>query len=379
MQFAMGKKKTIMTALCTMALFAAPYGVTPAGAAPVVTSAAVTASAAQPAAAAAKDNEAAAAEAKTEKDTAVQAADAAKAPAVSEAAAAKEEKAVKEAKEVKEENKDEKAAPALPTAKSSLDDAFEHLSEVKNGTYDMDLATSAPAGSANMASHITFVSEPYTRAKGSMNITFILPGAPAFEREISYYIRETEKATAFYCKLGHGEWEKSITPRKANDKKVNDFWSSAFSNGFMDLAKDVQFGVKDGSCQTYLVTVDGKTFGKLLQDQLLPMAKDENMKKTTEEICRSLPDFTYTVTIDTEKNLLTDVHANLTEPIRKAASIIVKRRDMPRSERDKMLKEIRESTVDLHLQGKDFNALEDVQVPAEILANAKATELPLAN
>ena len=232
-------------------------------------------------------------------------------------------------------------------------------------------------GSAVMSSNITFVSEPYTRAKGSLDITFTLPGAPAFEREIAYYIRETEKATAFYCKLGHGTWEKSVTPRKPADKKVNDFWAEAFTNGFIDMAKSVQFGVQDGSCQTYLVTVDGKAFGKLLLEQLKPMAKDEDMQKTTEEICRSLPDFTYTVTIDTEKNLLTDMHANLTEPIRKAASIIVKRRDLTRAEREEMLKDIRESTVDLHLQGKDFNALEDVQVPAEILASAKATELPL--
>ena len=122
-----------------------------------------------------------------------------------------------------------------------------------------------------------------------------------------------------------------------------------------------------------------KVFGKMLEEQIKPTAKDEAMQKTVAEICRSLPDFTYTVTIDTEKNLLTDVHANLTEPIRKAASIIVKRRDLPRSERDKLLKDIRESTVDFHLQGRDFNELEDVQVPAEVLANAKATELPLGD
>lgn len=374
MQFAMGKKKAIMTALCSMAFLIAPYGMTPAGAAPAEKTQ-ITAAAPENAASASAVKETA------KPDTAAAAAEKAAEVKTSEKAEGSEGTEAQAGKETKLDDKDKgesKPAAVLPAAKASLDDAFDHLSEVKNGTYDMDLATSAPAGSANMASHITFVSEPYTRAKGSMNITFILPGAPAFEREISYYIRETEKATAFYCKLGHGEWEKSITPRKANDKKVNDFWSAAFTNGFMDLAKDVQFGVKDGSCQTYLVTVDGRAFGNLLQEQLLPMSKDENMKKTTEEICRSLPDFTYTVTIDTEKNLLTDVHANLTEPIRKAASIIVKRRDMPRSERDKMLKEIRESTVDLHLQGRDFNALEDVQVPAEILANAKATELPLA-
>ena len=210
-----------------------------------------------------------------------------------------------------------------------------------------------------------------------MRITVTLPGAPAFERELAYYIRETEKATAFYCKLGHGEWQKSVTPRKPADKKVNDFWSAAFSDGFMDIAKDVSFGVQEGANQTYLVMVDGKAFGKLLADQIVPTAKDEVMQKTLAEICRSLPDFSYTVTIDTEKNLLTDVHANLTEPIRKAASIIVKRRDMPRSEREQLLKDIRESTVDFHLQGRDFNTLEDVQVPAEILANAKATDLPM--
>lgn len=339
------KKKKIMAVLCGMAMAAAPYGMnTGFAASAAAPAAAVTASAG--AQTAAETTAAVPAEKAEEKDTAA-------------------EKAGKP------------AAVKPADAKSSLDTAFDHLAEVKNGTYDLDLATSAPMGSAVMSSNITFVSEPYTRAKGSLDITFTLPGAPAFEREIAYYIRETEKATAFYCKLGHGTWEKSVTPRKPADKKVNDFWAEAFTNGFIDMAKNVQFGVQDGSCQTYLVTVDGKAFGKLLLEQLKPMAKDEDMQKTTEEICRSLPDFTYTVTIDTEKNLLTDMHANLTEPIRKAASIIVKRRDLTRAEREEMLKDIREGTVDLHLQGKDFNALEDVQVPAEILASAKATELPL--
>lgn len=302
-----------------------------------------------------------------------------------DAAAAKDAvSAGEEAKAVKDAAKGEAQASPVKEdvtidARSSLDQSFDQLAEVKNGTYDMDLAASAPMGSTSMTSHITFVSEPYTRAKGTMQITSTLPGAPVFERELDYYIRETEKATAFYCKLGHGAWEKSVTPRKPADKKVNDFWSEAFSNGFMDIAKDVEFGVQDGANQTYLVTVDGKAFGKMLEEQIKPTAKDEAMQKTVAEICRSLPDFTYTVTIDTEKNLLTDVHANLTEPIRKAASIIVKRRDLPRSERDKILKDIRESTVDFHLQGRDFNELEDVQVPAEVLANAKATELPLGD
>lgn len=300
--------------------------------------------------------------------------------AVPPAAAAEVTKTDKDAGKV-QEVKDETSSKgdAALNARSSLDQAFDRLAEVKNGTYDMDLSASAPMGSTGMTSHITFVSEPYTRAKGTMQITFTLPGAPVFERELAYYIRETEKATAFYCKLGHGAWEKSVTPRKPADKKVNDFWSEAFSNGFMDIAKDVEFGVQDGASQTYLVTVDGKAFGKMLEEQIKPTAKDEAMQKTVSEICRSLPDFTYTVTIDTEKNMLTDVHANLTDPIRKAASIIVKRRDLPRSERDKILKDIRESTVDFHLQGRDFNELEDVQVPAEVLANAKATELPLTN
>lgn len=356
------KKKKIMAVLCGMAMAAAPYGMnTGFAASAAAPAAAVTASAgaqtaAETTAAVPAEKAEAAATGKTDKD----------------AAGVKAEE-----KDTAAEKAGEPAAVKPADAKSSLDTAFDHLAEVKNGTYDLDLATSAPMGSAVMSSNITFVSEPYTRAKGSLDITFTLPGAPAFEREIAYYIRETEKATAFYCKLGHGTWEKSVTPRKPADKKVNDFWAEAFTNGFIDMAKNVQFGVQDGSCQTYLVTVDGKAFGKLLLEQLKPMAKDEDMQKTTEEICRSLPDFTYTVTIDTEKNLLTDMHANLTEPIRKVASIIVKRRDLTRAEREEMLKDIRESTLDLHLQGKDFNALEDVQVPAEILASAKATELPL--
>ena len=91
-----------------------------------------------------------------------------------------------------------------------------------------------------------------------MAIGFSLPGAPEFERDLAYYIRETEQATAFYCRLGHGEWEKSVTKRQPMDKTVNGFWTAAFRNGFMDFAKDVQFGVKEGAAQTYLVTVDGR-------------------------------------------------------------------------------------------------------------------------
>ena len=352
---ATSSKKKMTAILLGLTMTLAPYGMTSAEAAQA---------AEHPAAAAAVTTEAAAPQA-------ANAADGKAAAEKAEAAADKEAG--------KDEAKGAVAAQEVVTidARSSLDQDFDQLAEVKNGTYDFNLAASTPKGSTGLTSDITFVSEPYARAKGTMRITVTLPGAPAFERELAYYIRETEKATAFYCKLGHGEWQKSVTPRKPADKKVNDFWSAAFSDGFMDIAKDVSFGVQEGANQMYLVTVDGKAFGKLLADQIVPTAKDEVMQKTLAEICRSLPDFSYTVTIDTEKKLLTDVHANLTEPIRKAASIIVKRRDMPRSEREQLLKDIRESTVDFHLQGRDFNTLEDVQVPADILANAKATDLPM--
>lgn len=256
-------------------------------------------------------------------------------------------------------------------ARAALDKAFDQLAEVKNGTYDLSLVATTPRGSATITSGISFVSEPYTRAKGQMTFGFSLPGAPEFERDLAYYIRETEQATAFYCRLGHGEWEKSVTKRQPMDKTVNEFWAAAFSNGFMDFAKDVQFGVKDGAAQTYLVTVDGKALGKLYLENEHPHLANAEMQKTLESILRNVPDFTYTVTIDEEKNALTDFHANLTEPIRKAGLIYLKRSDMSREDKDSYRKTLENSTVELSLKGRDFNELEDVQVPAEVLASAR--------
>lgn len=275
------------------------------------------------------------------------------------------------------------AAPAetvVPLdARASLDKAFDQLAEVKNGTYDLSLVATTPKGSATLTSGISFVSEPYTRAKGQMAIGFSLPGAPEFERDLAYYIRETEQATAFYCRLGHGEWEKSVTKRQPMDKTVNEFWTAAFRNGFMDFAKDVQFGVKEGEAQTYLVTVDGKALGKLYLENEHPNLANADMQKTLESILKNVPDFTYTVTIDEEKNTLTDFHANLTEPIRKAGLIYLKRSDMTREDKDSYRKVLENSTVELSLKGRDFNELEDVQVPAEILASARDIKAGTAN
>lgn len=264
------------------------------------------------------------------------------------------------------------AESAVPLdARASLDKAFDQLAEVKNGTYESSLLVTTPLGSANLESDISFILEPYTRAKGEMAFGFALPGAPEFQRDLAYYIRETEQATAFYCRLGHGEWEKSVTARQPHDKKVNEFWAAAFHNGFMDFAKDVQFGVKDGAAQTYLVTVDGKALGRLYLENEHPRLSDPEWQKTLDSILRSVPDFTYTVTIDEEKKTLTDFHANLTEPVRKAGLIYLKRSDMSREDKDKYRKVLSESTVELSLKGRDFNELEDVQVPAEVLANAR--------
>ena len=44
---------------------------------------------------------------------------------------------------------------------------------------------------------------------------------------------------------------------------------------------------------------------------------------------------------------------------------------MSREDKDKYRKVLSESTVELSLKGRDFNELEDVQVPAEVLANAR--------
>ena len=123
------------------------------------------------------------------------------------------------------------AESAVPLdARASLDKAFDQLAEVKNGTYESSLVVTTPLGSANLESDISFILEPYTRAKGEMAFGFALPGAPEFQRDLAYYIRETEQATAFYCRLGHGEWEKSVTARQPHDKKVNEFWAAAFHN-----------------------------------------------------------------------------------------------------------------------------------------------------
>ena len=79
------------------------------------------------------------------------------------------------------------------------------------------------------------------------------------------------------------------------------------------------------------------------------------MQKTLESILKNVPDFTYTVTIDEEKNTLTDFHANLTEPIRKAGLIYLKRSDMTREDKDSYRKVLENSTVELSLKGRDFN------------------------
>ena len=151
------KKMTAILLGLTMTL--APYG---------MTSADAVQAAEHPAAAAAVTTEAAAPQA-------ANAADGKAAAEKAEAAADKEAG--------KDEAKGAVAAQEVVTidARSSLDQDFDWLAEVKNGTYDFNLAASTPRGSTGLTSDITFVSEPYARAKGTMHITVTLPGAPAFD------------------------------------------------------------------------------------------------------------------------------------------------------------------------------------------------------
>ena len=169
---ATSSKKKMTAILLGLTLTLASYGMTSAEAAQA---------AEHPAAAAAVTTEAAAPQA-------ANAADGKAAAEKAEAAADKEAG--------KDEAKGAVAAQEVVTidARSSLDQDFDQLAEVKTGTYDFNLAASTPKGSTGLTSDITFVSEPYARAKGTMRITVTLPGAPAFERELAYYIRETENA-----------------------------------------------------------------------------------------------------------------------------------------------------------------------------------------
>ncbi|SFT68968.1 hypothetical protein SAMN02910356_01648 [Selenomonas sp. GACV-9] len=280
----------------------------------------------------------------------------------------------------------EQAVPAV-AAEQQLSKDLASLVDFNQGllTFDMDL--SSPLVSVCYKGTFSFKAEPQLAAKGSMKIETTMPGAQPSTVTGDYYMQETDKELVFYLQKPDKSWEKTVTKKTEPQKRIDEAVDQAFSADLMDATKAVQLGKRDGDKQSYLVTLDSKKVYPYLV-KLMELDKQEKKNKKDKKaqkdekavndmlkkVLANLGDIDYTITIDEKEHMLTDMHANLTAQLRNVAAAFIKEGKYPAKDEREMLAIANNSTLEVGFHGSKLTKDDDLQVPAEVAANAKTAE-----
>lgn len=269
----------------------------------------------------------------------------------------------------------EAVAPA-PDARMQLDKALDSLSEFKQGTVAFEVEAAMPPLNGTVKGNLAFVAESLMNAKGSVNVEMAVSGIPAAHVDRLFYLQESENNFTCYYQKEDNTWAKSVIEKKEDSDKAGSESDSAFERDFVSMIKSVQLGTRTENNQTYLVTMDGdKLYPYLAQLLDVKTTGKEAKKDVLNQALANLGDLSYEITIDEGNHLLTDVHADLTEPLRRAGEAAVKNGKLSKKEKKEILEVIHNSTLEINFHGKNLEQAPDVTVPAEVSSTAKE-ELP---
>lgn len=261
-------------------------------------------------------------------------------------------------------------------ARAQLDRALESLIEYKQGAITFDVNASIPMLNGGVKGTFTFVTDPLFNGKGSVGIDVAVPGISTTHTDRMFYWQESaDRFTCYYPKEDN-TWAKTVMDKKEESGNAVDKLENALDTDWMKMVKNVQLGAKTGNSQTYLITIDGdKLYPYLAKLLKVETTGKKAQKDVLNQALANLGDISYDVTIDEENHLLTNFHANLTEPLRKAAEAAVKNGKSSKKEKKEMLDLINNSTLEINFHGQKLDKTPDVTVPAEISSTAKE-ELP---
>ncbi|MBR2215465.1 MAG: hypothetical protein IJ849_06880 [Selenomonadaceae bacterium] len=253
-----------------------------------------------------------------------------------------------------------------------------------SGTYHLLLAASAPLGEATASLDVTLKETPLIVSQGVAQVALTPTQLLSpLSKEVPFYWQETEKELIFYSQY-NDQWRKIITKKdlkkeaktkNPEEKKAADKALAAiYAENFMALVKDVQLANLEGNQRVYNVTIDGEKFAAAVQSNIAAQNKGKDKKltlkpheaKLIDTALKAWGDFSFNLTEELDSKQITAIHADLTEPLRRAARALIEASDM--STVDKFKYAAMAETINLKFEatGEAFNQIDKVEIPAEV-------------
>lgn len=255
-------------------------------------------------------------------------------------------------------------------ARAQLDKAFDSLSEFNQGSMLLHVKLSGPLMYGDLEGTLAFVSAPFFEAKGTVNVEMAASEVSVACVNKIFYLRESAKNFTCYYPQKDDNWAKFVMAKKEEE---TDKLDAAFDKEWMTRIKAVRLGNREGSKQSYLVTMDGNKVYPYLANLLEVKTTGEKAKNDAlNQALANLGDVSWEITIDEDNHLLSDFHADLTEPLRSAATAVIKNSKESKKRQQQMLNVIDNSTMEITIHSEKFDKVPNLTVPAEISLEAKA-------
>lgn len=265
------------------------------------------------------------------------------------------------------------------------------IEDARSGAFTTLLAIDTPMGAATFRGDALFGTEPYFTGMGDGQVTVTPAGLPEMSFSRKGYIRESEYGVTTYYETESGEWEKFTRPRDEHDEAI-DAGLAEVGDSLTSYLKSAELGEKAGSLQTYNVVFDGEKVAEAIKpylgaDEKAETAKAKKASKDSkaaheeylktlsdEDLARALDamgDPACTIVIDQDKHVVRSVEADLTAPVRSILLAELPYQGLTAEQQKSHRELIEQSTVKILFTADRQNEIQDVTVPAEIIASAK--------
>lgn len=271
------------------------------------------------------------------------------------------------------------AAEPVPMESSSAMAQLERAlhAEERSAHYHLGMEAKAAIGEALGQMEMTFVQNPYFLSKGDVRLEItIFQGQPPVVYSLPFYVQETEKAIAVYTRPDK-EWVKTVTEHKGDSHHEEREDASLVETGtkyLFGVIKNVETLRSDKKKMVFHVTLDGEAFAKGIRSVMEQGSKTGKPMPELDAALEQWGDFSCELTVDMKAGQVSALHADLTEPCRRAARAAIMASDMKLPEKLQYTAMAETATIVLDITGDSFQKVKDVTIPAEVIAAAKSED-----
>lgn len=267
-------------------------------------------------------------------------------------------------------------AAAIPE-KVYMDEVYKNMVDVKNLHYAFDLAADTPMGQMKATGECDLQTGPVAY-QNDMNIWFRDQTGKEVTVPMKQYAEESQGNFTVYT-MQNKEWIKQTMPvGKEFGKQLSSSDKGDLQKMMLELVKEVKLQRETPTYKYMEVTLDSARLSDMMD-----MAMKGNAAKTTDAAERmmaqsaamarmailSAGDITYVAKIDKKSKMITQIDMDLTEPIRKGASLFL---DMAQPKEKEQVKDfLSKSTLTMTVVYSKCNQIGPVVVPQEIKDTAK--------